>query len=168
MKSIIITLLIGYLMTACNPATRSAGKDHSAENEQILLGNLQYEQIINTLPRWQDSHQSVELNKEQLGALANIDQPIEIICYLGTWCGDSRRGVPPFEQALQQAPNPNISIRYIGVDRDKLDPELTAPEMEIERVPTYLIMQDGQEIARLIETPVGENFLADFLELFEN
>ena len=130
---------------------------------EFLLGTLEYDAILAAYPAWRERDAAVSPDPARVEALRAIERPLAIECYLGTWCGDSRAGVPPVVRALQAAGNANITMELIGVDRDKVDPEFRAPAHAIERVPTFIVYRDGQEIARLIEFPMSDDFVADLL-----
>lgn len=133
--------------------------------EPLLLGPLHYAELLQYFPQWEAQDQAYEADPQLVAALKRVDTPFEVVCYLGSWCGDSRRGVPPFVRMLEAAENPNIRLKLIGVDRQKDDPEHTAPALDIQRVPTFLIYENDREIGRLIEFPLTENFVQDFLEI---
>ena len=133
--------------------------------EQLLLGPLHYAELLQYFPQWQAQDQAYETDPQLVAALKRVNTPFEVVCYLGSWCGDSRRGVPPFVRMVEAAENPNIHLKLIGVNRQKVDPGQTAPPLDIQRVPTFLIYENGQEIGRLIEFPLTSNFVEDFLEV---
>jgi len=57
-------------------------------------------------------------------------------------------------------------VRYIGVDRQKKDPEGLAAQYDFQRIPTFIVLQDGKEIGRIVERPEVslEQDLAKILE----
>ncbi len=158
-------IVLGASMCSKKAYTPIASPPEKVEDENMILGKTVLPDILHYFDDWKDEADKSSLNPEQVTALKRIERKLEIDCYLGTWCGDSRRGVPPFMKALEAAGNPKLTVRLIGVNRDKFDPEFTAPEKGIERVPTFLINENGVEIGRLIEFPEGEDFVEDFLKM---
>jgi hypothetical protein len=80
-------------------------------------------------------------------------QDIEILICLGTWCSDSRREVPRFLKILDAL---NVSTKQydlVGLDRKKSAPDFEARQWNIEFVPTFIVLKNGLEIGRIIETP---------------
>ena len=73
------------------------------EKEKILVGDLAYEEIISTLPRWEEQDKIVELAPEEISRLSEVGRKIDVVCYLGTWCPDSRGAVPHYTRALEIA-----------------------------------------------------------------
>jgi thiol-disulfide isomerase/thioredoxin len=87
----------------------------------------------------------------QLLEIQKDDLSIKII--LGTWCPDSRREVPRFMRILNIWQFPVTKITFIGVDNAKLSPVSEYPDLNIERVPTFIIYKNNIEAGRIIENP---------------
>ncbi|MBI9039689.1 MAG: thioredoxin family protein [Bacteroidales bacterium] len=78
---------------------------------------------------------------------------IEIVCVLGTWCGDSKEQLGRFYKILDKMNFNENNLKLICVDRSKSTREVEINKFEIERVPTFIFFKDGNEIGRIIETP---------------
>lgn len=78
-----------------------------------------------------------------------------ISVYMGTWCPDSRREFPRLIKILNQVNFKHKRLSLVGVDRDKLVPNVTEEEREklnILNVPTIIVYDDkGNEINRFVE-----------------
>lgn len=85
--------------------------------------------------------------------LQQIDQPVEIVLVYGAWCPDSQREVPRFMRILNLADNPRITLAEYAVDRKKQDAAGKAEEYGIRFVPTFIVIRDGTELGRIVETP---------------
>jgi thiol-disulfide isomerase/thioredoxin len=72
---------------------------------------------------------------------------------MGTWCPDSRREVPRFMRILDLWQFPPGKVTFIGVDNTKLAPVGDFDRLEIERVPTFIILKNNVEAGRIIENP---------------
>ena len=83
---------------------------------------------------------------------------VTIEIFMGTWCGDSRRGVPQFYKVLDELGVDEKNVTLINVDNasDKYKQSPTGEEKGklIHRVPTFIFYDDGEEIGRIVETPV--------------
>jgi thiol-disulfide isomerase/thioredoxin len=86
----------------------------------------------------------LEINKDEL--------TIQIV--MGTWCPDSRREVPRFMQILDRWKFPAAKVTFIGVDNAKLSPVGDFDKLDIQRVPTFIILKNKVEAGRIIENPV--------------
>jgi len=136
----------------------------SINGELMIIGHTTYENILNHFEDWRAVADTVTVDSAMVQQFQNIQEPVHILLFVGTWCGDSRRGVPPFMAVFQAANNPHLQLEIIGVTRDKEDPEGLAPQYGIERVPTFVILKDGKEIARLVEFP-QKTFARDFIDV---
>jgi thiol-disulfide isomerase/thioredoxin len=92
---------------------------------------------------------------EVVGKLAAIDkESISIQIVMGTWCPDSRREVPRFMKILDSWGFAVEKVTFIGVDNTKLAPVGEYEKLGIERVPTFIILENKVETGRIIENPV--------------
>lgn len=78
--------------------------------------------------------------------------------FLGTWCGDSKREVPRMMRLLNHYGMDNSAIELIMVDNHdsvyKQSPAHEEKGLNIHRVPTFIVYQEGKELGRIVETPV--------------
>ncbi|GAB3517171.1 hypothetical protein GCM10027442_36060 [Emticicia fontis] len=83
---------------------------------------------------------------------------MEILIFGATWCGDTQQNLPRFLKILEKAELPNAKLRMVMVDnaqeRYKQSPTHEEANWNIFRVPTFIILQKGKEIGRIIERPV--------------
>jgi thiol-disulfide isomerase/thioredoxin len=89
---------------------------------------------------------------------------LQITIVLGTWCGDSLRQVPRFLKILDLLQIAENDITVIAVDQAKTIPGDLISKLGIEKVPTFFIYNDGQEVGRIVETPI-ETLEKDILYL---
>ena len=78
---------------------------------------------------------------------------IEITIVLGTWCSDSQREVPRFYKVLNETGYNDKRVKVIAVDKNKAAIVVDISDMDIKRVPTFIIYKDEKEIGRIVETP---------------
>jgi thiol-disulfide isomerase/thioredoxin len=75
----------------------------------------------------------------------------EILVFGGTWCGDTRYLLPKFYKtydAIQSKPK----VTFVLVDRDKESGEGIEKQYNIERVPTFIVLKEGKEVGRIVES----------------
>jgi thiol-disulfide isomerase/thioredoxin len=89
---------------------------------------------------------------------------LSILVVMGTWCPDSRREVPRFMKIIDQWQFPGERITFIGVDGEKLSPLADFDKLDIQRVPTFIVMKNKIETGRIIENPVA-SLEKDLLEI---
>lgn len=80
--------------------------------------------------------------------------------FMGTWCGDSKRWVPRFMKQWDALGLNSDHIEIIGLhgsrDLYKQAPDQSEREYNIHRVPTFIFLNDGEEYARIVESPVND------------
>lgn len=92
--------------------------------------------------------------------------PLSIKIVLGTWCPDSRREVPRFMKIIDLWDFNSENITFIGVDNAKVAPIAGYEELGIERVPTFIFLENKVEKGRIIENPVA-SLEQDMLSILE-
>lgn len=93
-------------------------------------------------------------SQDVMNELLSIDpSEIKIILVLGTWCGDSKREVPHFFKILDEIAFPEENLKMIAVDRQKESEVFSMEELGITHVPTFIIINNGFEIGRIVEVP---------------
>ena len=78
----------------------------------------------------------------------------KIIIVMGTWCGDSRLQVPHFYKVLDESGVAEKDITLIFVDETKKAADGLIDKLNIDRVPTFIITSNEQEIGRITEWPL--------------
>lgn len=85
--------------------------------------------------------------------LSEIKNPIDISIIFGTWCHDTKKHLPSFFKIIEEASNPNLTVSYIGISRDKKQPEGTYERFNLTNTPTFIIYYEEKEIGRIVEQP---------------
>lgn len=80
-----------------------------------------------------------------------IDKNIVVV--LGTWCGDSREQLPYFLKTMDSLSFEEENITFICVDRAKETEEELLENLNIDRVPTFIVYHNEEELGRIIEKP---------------
>ncbi|WP_245709832.1 thioredoxin family protein [Ferrimonas sediminum] len=127
--------------------------DQPDKQEVILTGELAMADIMDAIPGYSDNYADYAPQPQWLDALKAVDTPTEIVVIIGTWCPDCHRETPRFAKIVDLAGNDHLKVRYIGVDRSKADPQQLAAAYDFQRIPTFIIQQQGKEIGRIVESP---------------
>ena len=123
------------------------------ENEEVILtGELGFEDLRRQ-PGYDDNFAAYEPDPVLVSALQEIETPTDLVAIVGTWCPDCHRETPRLAKILAEVDNPNITIRYIGIDRSRSDPEGLAAAYDFQRIPTIMVFQGGEELGRIVESP---------------
>lgn len=170
MKTLIyLSLLLFVFMTSCSPNLQPLSTAVSSPINQIttnekgktdLLGmsNRQgllkapFEEWFNKYyEAYQPNQNILEKNKSKL-------KDVQIVAFMGTWCGDSKREIPRFYKVLDQLNFKEDQLMLVNLDRKseayKQSPTGEEKGLNIHRVPTFIVYRDGEEIGRIVESPV--------------
>jgi thiol-disulfide isomerase/thioredoxin len=148
------------------PGALSAAEPDAHKEASVLVGPTQREAIETASPEWIEAEVSAHPEAGGGAALASIEPGAEVVIFLGTWCGDSRREVPRLWKAIDEgggvAP---FALRYVAVDREKKEPAAEIAASGVRYLPTLIVRRNGQEVGRIVESsPHGvEKDLADLL-----
>lgn len=134
--------------------------------ELMMIGPVSYEDVLRHFPDWKNVHEHAQPADEIIYGIKKINIPLEIQCFIGTWCSDSRNEVPPFMKSLLLSGNPHIQIELFGVNRQKDDPDHLGLMNNIDLVPTFIVKSGGVELFRMIEFPES-TFANDLLNKLE-
>lgn len=118
----------------------------------MLTGPVTRTEIETSLPAWRDEIAAASVDVEAARALRDVPPGAEVHVFLGTWCGDSRRVISRLFVALEEVPEPPFALELIAVDRSKRDPDGRADGRDIRFVPTLIVMRDGVEVGRIVES----------------
>ena len=170
MRRVVSVLFSFLLVVGCGGPTEPAHSPSSVAPQHPgqrapLVGVTTREKVLETFPDWQAAFEKAEPDPEASLRLAKVPAGAHVDVYFGTWCSDSRHEVPRLWKAMDRAGGPlPFTVRWIGVDRKKLAPEV-APELDLKRVPTFVVRRGGVERSRIVEhAPRGiETELADLL-----
>ena len=87
-----------------------------------------------------------------------------ILIFLGTWCGDSQKQLPRFYKILDALQLDRNLPTLICVDEMKKDEKGLTETMGIVSVPTFIFLENEQELGRITESPIG-TLESDMIEI---
>ncbi len=119
----------------------------------MLTGALNTTELLAQLAQFPDFDSHYQVNMDVVEPLKHIQTPTEIVVIIGTWCPDCHRDIPRFDSIINAIKNSNIQVKYVGVDKQKVDTQGLAAQYKFSRLPTYIIRQKGSEIGRIVERP---------------
>ena len=131
------------------------------DGSTFLLGKITRKEL-QTAPysQWfQNNYEKYMVDKSLVTLFKKELNATEILLFLGTWCGDSKREVPRIFKVLDTADFPEENLTIIALDkRDeyyKKSPGGEEKGWDISYVPTLILMNQGKEINRIVERPIG-------------
>lgn len=174
MKKISLLFVAIFLFAAC------ADKKEKEENEEvivetepeiafedmpILLGQ-QDRKAIEAKPyhTWFTKNYMYQPDQKSLAALHNSLSDITITVFMGTWCEDSITHVPALYGILDAIQYDSEKVTLIMVSEDKDTPDGLEKGMDIQYVPTIILFKNGEELGRIVESPV-ETLEKDLLKI---
>ena len=129
------------------------------KGHELLLGEINKRGLTkNTFNTWfTKNYNDYLVNKDIVKGLKDSLNQYDIMVFLGTWCGDSKREAPRFYKVLDAAKFPKSQLKVIAVDRTedayKQSPNREEKGLNIHRVPTFIFYKNGKEINRIVEYP---------------
>ncbi|ATP55459.1 thiol reductase thioredoxin [Pedobacter ginsengisoli] len=125
---------------------------------EIILLNTCTRDAITTFPSMRKMYDNgYSKYIPESGALNEIELLLKgktITIVLGTWCGDSREQLPHFLKTTDASSLDKKDITFICVDRTKKAENGSLENLNIDRVPTFIIYDDEKELGRIIEKPI--------------
>lgn len=152
------------LNTESHSVCRVGMRVYESDRGRQILGEVIPGDFDRLLPGWSAEKAEYEPAAEDLAVLAAVSEPVDIICVLGSWCGDSEREVPRFWKILDMAENPNLTMTLFAVGRatDEKARELMVEigfdenlrdVYNVQLVPTFIFLRGEKELGRIVETP---------------
>ncbi|RLV59010.1 thioredoxin [Parashewanella curva] len=119
----------------------------------MLLGQLALPDLLEHLKNYPDYDADYQVDVDSLTSVLHFNKEITISVIIGTWCPDCHREIPRLAKVIDAIKGKNITVEYIGVDKQKTDPENISAQYQFERIPTIILHHDQQELGRIIEKP---------------
>ena len=134
------------------PVAKPAPVQAPAPETPVLVGPTTRDKV-EAAPEWTLAEVEARPDADAARELAQVQPGAEVVVFLGTWCGDSRRELPRLWKAMDSGSGAvNFQIRYIGVDRAKKEPADLVKEYNVLYLPTFIVRRGGREVGRIVET----------------
>lgn len=92
--------------------------------------------------------------EKSIEKLKNKINKYDIKIVFGSWCSDSKIQVARFYKILDLADFNKSQLETLGVDQNKNALIVNIANLNIELVPTFIVYKHGDEIGRIVESPV--------------
>ena len=169
MKKILILIIGVFILCGAGGsvfAQSQAEISRDDEGNKILTGIISRSDLErDTAFSWWAENLKGYTPQSQAVAELKKNQHIQFITFMGTWCSDSKFIVPKFYSLLDAAGFSQDRVTLIGVDRSKKTLSHLAEALDIENVPTIIVMNNGKEAGRVVEYGKSGAFDKDLAEI---
>lgn len=150
--SILVFLLFANLLPAQD--TNKIAKDPK-NGDDMFVGAVTREGLTSLSTWFNEEYNIYTPDSTAIEFLkTNREKLPYLFLVMGTWCGDSKEHVPHFYKIADLINYPEEKIFVVAVDRDKKGGDFCLSDFDITLVPTFIFTSKGNEIGRIIETPV--------------
>lgn len=170
MKKLITLIILGMALNSCAQKVIINREIDTPEYGKMLLGNQSLDQFQKEpYKAWYDENYTIyPIDKTALEGLKKGKiNSYNIIVFLGTWCGDSKRNFPRLMKILDETKFPESKLQIIGVNRQKQAPDGEEVKYNITHVPTIIVEKYGKEIGRITEEPETGFIEKDLLNIIK-
>ena len=149
-SSLALLLLVGCSKFTSQPTA-------AADATPILVGSITRDQLTaEPYGNWfGPRYEQFAVDSALVSLLSVAIKDIDILIFVGTWCGDSKREVPKLYRIFDALNVPEERIQLVGMDRNKETPDQLERDLDIRRVPTIIFYAAGVELGRIIERPIA-------------
>lgn len=173
MKTLAYILFIFSAFTAYIPS-HSVNNPITEVPEQrkpnMLLGEFEPNELKQApYTQWYTpNYERAKLDENRIVFLKKLlkKKDIEILGFIGSWCGDTKRELPILMKILDQLKFNTDKLTLTGVNHQYQAPDGSNKLWEVRRVPTFILLEDGKEIGRFVERP-QVSLLEDFITILE-
>ncbi|WP_299119538.1 tetratricopeptide repeat protein [uncultured Tenacibaculum sp.] len=152
-------LLGSLLLISCIISAQQINKTTlDSKGRVMLLGKTNKKAFETKDFSWfQKNYEDYITNKDVIKEFKEQLKDYTIKAFYGSWCGDSKRGVPKFYKVLDEAGYDLKNLDAIAVDRKpeayKASPNGEEKGLNIHRVPTFIFYKNNREVGRIVESP---------------
>lgn len=141
-------------------------KVKSNMQEGMLIGEFDKADLEQeAFSKWFNTgYDSFTPSEEAMSTIKDNISDYEIVAFMGTWCGDSKRETPKVFKILNEAGYDMSKLTFYGVNRQKTTTGNIEKEYDLNRVPTVIFLKDGKEVNRFVEYP-RESIEEDFAKI---
>lgn len=154
-KTVLIIALLFASFSGFSQIMNAKVKDPKLNNKEVMIGYCNRDGL--TADEYgvyfESQYDIYHPAKKYIDNLKENINKVEILIVFGSWCSDSKIQVPRFFKILDMSGFSEKNLKVVGVNRDKNALSVNIMDLNIERVPTFLVFQNGEELGRIIETP---------------
>jgi thiol-disulfide isomerase/thioredoxin len=151
MKGLIFIVLIVVSIATKAQKTYEATVDN--EGVKVMKGLISKEVLIYepSFKWYAENEKNYIPNAATVEALKKHGTAIQILVFGGTWCSDTQSILPKFYKILTEAGFNQAQLTLWGTDKSKKTYGALSEALGVTNVPTFIIMQKGIELGRVVE-----------------
>jgi thiol-disulfide isomerase/thioredoxin len=116
------------------------------------VGKQTLEAIIEHNPDYEIRINEYKPDAASVVYLSKYGRKTDILIYFGSWCPHCEAWVPRLVKSLQAASNAALQPRFVALPRNFAS-DADARSWGIQGVPTIIVLQEGNEVGRLVGPP---------------
>jgi len=138
------------------------------KQKQYLIGYYDWNQFQESC-KWEHfTDEGYSPSSKWLDSLSLLKnrRPVDVRLFLGCYCGDSKKWVPRFFDLAPQLPLGRVEI--ISVDTTKKDEMGLASLAKVDKIPTFIFLDNQAEIGRIVEKPKHGSLEKNIYRILKN
>lgn len=160
-KTLLIIAIKSILLLSITLNAQSINKEITGENQTpYLLGKINKAglQGDNYKAWFSENYTNYQPNTKIINTIKDDLKSYDLLLFMGTWCGDSKKEVPRLYKVLEACNFPTEQLTMVAVSREssmyKQSPQHEEAGLNIHRVPTLIVYKNGEEVNRIVEHPI--------------
>ena len=159
-------LLFSIVMLSMITLTSSIHAQSNESDPALLIGrsNVKWLQNNKQFAWFNSGYDNYNTNASAIEQLQKITPDISFIVFAGTWSDATQTLLPQFYKALDAAKINRGRVMLYFLDRDKKSPQGFEGQFSINNVPTFIVMKNGEEVGRIVES-VSSSIEGDLVDI---
>ena len=118
-----------------------------------IVGPVGFDQLIADRAEYREGMKAYTPDADSIAAIRKYSKGAEIEAYFATWCSHCKEFMPKFLRVIQEARNPRINLKLVGVPKGFGTMPGPWQGKNITGIPTIIVKIEGKEITRLGSHP---------------
>jgi len=151
---LVIALIVSMFSCSSKSIPQQPKYTVVADTETVVMKGVLTRNILEKEKAFTWMTENRKYGSADAGAVKIFSQQKDLFTVLifgGTWCHDSQNILPVFYRLVDKSGFPDNRITLVGVDRQKTAPNNWHTIWNITMVPTFIILQNGKEMGRVVE-----------------
>lgn len=129
-------------------------------------GAAKVENISDSFPWFSEGFTKYKPDSTYINELKRELPQYTVLVFAGVWCEDTQLLLPQFYKATDLAGLSRDRVELYLLDKKKKSPYRLERKYKITAVPVFIIMKDGEEVGRIVES-VEESIEKDLVNLIQ-